>query len=92
MRGRQAPPAGARSTRAAFANDPLNLLAVESSLNRQKGDSDAATWLPPKRDYRCEYVGRQIAVKDKYDLWVKPAEADAMSVSSPTATGSRPRG
>ena len=27
----------------AFANDPLNLLAVESTLNRQKGDGDAAT-------------------------------------------------
>ena len=61
-----------------FGNDPLNLLAVSSSLNRQKGDGDAATWLPPKKDYRCEYVARQIAVKDKYDLWVKPAEADAM--------------
>ncbi|MFD4007623.1 DUF1524 domain-containing protein [Brachybacterium paraconglomeratum] len=65
-------------TRREFANDPLNLLAVESSLNRQKGDGDAATWLPPLKDYRCEYVARQIAVKDKYDLWVKPAEADAM--------------
>jgi hypothetical protein len=65
-------------TRREFANDPLNLLAVESSLNRQKSDGDAATWLPPKKDYRCEYVARQIAVKDKYDLWVKPAEADAM--------------
>ena len=61
-----------------FANDPLNLLAVEASLNRQKGAGDAATWLPPRKDYRCEYVGRQIAVKAKYDLWVKPAEADAM--------------
>ena len=61
-----------------FANDPLNLLAVDSGLNRQKGDGDAATWLPPKKDYRCEYVARQIAVKDKYELWVKPAEADAM--------------
>jgi hypothetical protein len=30
-----------------FANDPLNLLAVSASLNRQKGDGDAATWLPP---------------------------------------------
>ena len=62
-----------------FANDPLNLLAVDSGLNRQKGDGDAATWLPPKKDYRCEYVARQIAVKDKYELWVKPAEADAMA-------------
>ena len=58
-----------------FANDPLNLLAVDSGLNRQKGDGDAATWLPPKKDYRCEYVARQIAVKDKYELWVKIGRA-----------------
>ncbi|PWH07909.1 hypothetical protein DEO23_01795 [Brachybacterium endophyticum] len=65
-------------TRHEFANDPLNLLAVEDNLNQQKGDGDAATWLPPKRSYRCEYVSRQIAVKAKYDLWVKKAEKDAM--------------
>ncbi len=66
------------TTRHAFANDPLNLLAVESSVNRQKGDGDAATWLPSHKPFRCEYVSIQIAVKTKYDLWVKPAEADAM--------------
>lgn len=65
-------------TRVAFANDPRNLLAVESALNRQKGDGDAATWLPPSREFRCEYVARQISVKAAYDLWVKPAEAEAM--------------
>ena len=65
-------------TRREFANDPVNLLAVESSLNRQKGDGDAATWLPPLKSYRCEYVSRQVAVKDKYGLWVKPAEAEAI--------------
>ncbi len=62
----------------AFANDPLNLLAVESTLNRQKGDGDAATWLPPHKPYRCEYVARQVTVKAKYGLWVKPAEAEAI--------------
>lgn len=61
-----------------FGNDPINLLAVSSSLNRQKGDGDAATWLPPNKSYRCEYVARQIAVKHKYDLWVVPAEKAAM--------------
>ena len=39
--------------RTAFANDPLNLLAVKGSLNSQKGDGDAATWLPPQKSYRC---------------------------------------
>lgn len=61
-----------------FANDPLNLLAVDGPLNGQKSDSDAATWLPPRRAYRCAYVARQIDVKAKYDLWVTSAEKDAM--------------
>lgn len=62
-----------------FANDPLNLLAVDDGLNRQKGDGDAATWLPPATDYRCAYVARQIAVKAGYGLWVTEAERDAMT-------------
>ena len=65
-------------TKVGFANDPLNLLAVDYSLNRQKGSGDAATWLPPLKSYRCAYVARQIAVKAKYRLWVKPAERAAM--------------
>lgn len=67
-----------KKTREAFANDPLNLLAVDSKLNRQKGDGDAATWLPPSKAYRCEYVARQVAVKSKYGLWVTKAEKDAI--------------
>ncbi|WP_082097517.1 GmrSD restriction endonuclease domain-containing protein [Demequina silvatica] len=67
-----------RSTREAFANDPLNLEPVDAGANRQKGDSDAATWLPAHTPFRCQYVARQVAVKDKYDLWVTQAELDAM--------------
>ena len=66
-------------TRLAFANDPLNLLAVQASANRQKGDGDAATWLPPHRAYRCAYVARQTAVKRKYGLWVTAAERAAIA-------------
>ena len=65
--------------RLAFANDPLNLLAVDGSLNMQKGDGDAATWLPPNRAIRCEYVARQVAVKAKYAAWVTAAERDAIA-------------
>jgi hypothetical protein len=64
--------------RAALANDPLNLLAVDLHTNRSKGDGDAATWLPPYRPFRCAYVARQIAVKQKYGLWVTRPERDAM--------------
>jgi hypothetical protein len=61
-----------------FANDPLNLMAVKGALNSQKGDGDAATWLPPKKSYRCKYVARQIAVKVEYQLWVTKPEGEAM--------------
>lgn len=62
-----------------FANDPLNLLAVDGNANQQKGDGDAATWLPPNKAYRCAYVARQIAVKKKYSLWVTRSEYDVMA-------------
>jgi hypothetical protein len=62
-----------------FANDPLNLLAVDFKLNRQKGDGDAATWLPPYKSYRCTYVARQVSVKTKYKLWVTAPEKTAIS-------------
>ncbi|MGA4841448.1 HNH endonuclease family protein [Streptomyces sp. G45] len=68
----------APSKRIAFANDPLNLLAVAAGPNRSKGDADAATWLPPHKPYRCAYVARQVAVKKKYGVWVTAAERDAM--------------
>lgn len=61
-----------------FYNDPLNLLAVDGPTNSAKGDSDAASWLPPNKGFRCHYVARQIAVKLKYELWVTKAEYEAM--------------
>ena len=64
--------------RTAFANDPMNLLAVKGRLNSQKGDGDAATWLPPLKSFRCDYVARQIAVKIKYKLWFTAPEKEAM--------------
>ncbi|HEX4662136.1 MAG TPA: HNH endonuclease family protein [Candidatus Saccharimonadales bacterium] len=67
------------SVRNQLANDPLELLAVDGPANQQKGDGDAATWLPPNKAYRCAYVARQIAVKKKYSLWVTRSEYDAIS-------------
>ena len=64
--------------RVALANDPLGLAAVDGSANASKGDGDAATWLPPNRAFRCEYVARQVSVKAAYRLWVTPAERDAI--------------
>lgn len=64
--------------RVALYNDPLNLIAVDGPTNGQKSDSDAASWLPPRKSFRCAYVARQISVKRKYHLWVTAAEKSVM--------------
>ena len=82
--------------RTAFANDPLNLQSTDGPTNMQKGDGDAATWLPPNKAFRCEYVARQVSVKARYSLWVTQAEHDAIAgilagcpgQLAPTAVGS----
>jgi hypothetical protein len=65
------------SERLTFANDLLNLLAVDGPTNSAKGDGDAATWLPPNKAFRCAYVARQVAVKARYGLWMTAAEKEA---------------
>lgn len=61
-----------------LANDPLNLLAVDGPENQSKSDGDAATWLPKYKPFRCQYIIRQVQVKQRYNLWVTPAEKQAM--------------
>jgi hypothetical protein len=62
-----------------LANDPLNLMAADGPTNGAKSDKDAATWLPPNRAFRCEYVARQTVVKAKYNLWMTQPEHDAIA-------------
>jgi hypothetical protein len=67
------------AARERFANDPLNLVATAGPVNQAKGDSDAASWLPPLRSAWCPYVARQVAVKSAYGLWVTNAERDTIA-------------
>ena len=67
-----------KEIRIELANDPLELLAADGTANQQKSDGDAATWLPSNKAFRCQYVARQIAVKQKYNLWVTQAEHDSI--------------
>jgi hypothetical protein len=66
------------SKRLSFANDPLNLMASDSSENRKKGDKDASAYLPPNAGFHCEYVARQVTVRAKYGTWITPAEKKAI--------------
>lgn len=63
--------------RVAFANDPAELLAVDASQNRSKGNRDASDWVP-KSAYVCRYLAKQIAIKASYGLWVTPDERRRM--------------
>ena len=62
--------------RVEFANDPLNLRVTVASLNQQKSDSNAASWLPPYKPGRCFFIATQVAVKAKWELYVTTAEKE----------------
>ena len=66
-------------TRTNFANDPINLQTTIGWINQEKGDGDAASWLPPNKSYRCPFVTRIVDIKSAYGLWVTPAEHDAIA-------------
>ena len=70
-----------------FANDPQNLLSVDGAANEDKSASSADQWLPPNVNFRCDYVKRQIAVKNAYGLSVTQAEQDAMATQLATCPG-----
>nr|WP_237133424.1 HNH endonuclease family protein [Pseudohongiella sp. O18] len=52
--------------RESFANDPVNLLPVEASLNRAKGARGPDEWLPPSG--QCGYVARFVRIVRVYGL------------------------
>jgi hypothetical protein len=62
--------------RVEFANDPLNLRVTIASLNQQKSDSNAASWLPPFKPGRCAFIATQVAVKAKWLLYATEAEKE----------------
>jgi hypothetical protein len=61
-----------------FANDPVNLFAVEASANREKGAKGPLEWLPPNVAYRCEYVTRFHRIVLTFGLEYLPGEAEGM--------------
>lgn len=68
-----------KAKRQDYANDPLVLLSSQGAANEQKSDSDAASWLPSNKAFRCSYVARQVLVKKTYGLWVTQAEHDTIA-------------
>jgi hypothetical protein len=66
------------ATRRQFANDPVNLFAVQAAANRQKGAKGPLEWLPPSQDFQCQYVTRFHRIVVTYNLTYEPWEAEQM--------------
>lgn len=74
--------------RKAFANDLTRpqLIAVDLTDNRAKGDQNPSQWKPPSHDYWCEYAEDWITVKSYWKLTVTSAEKSALEDMLGTCT------
>lgn len=60
-----------------FANDPLNLTAVDSDENQEKSDKTIDGYAPEwEPSVRCQFARRQVSIKVKYGLTVSAAERE----------------
>lgn len=63
-----------------FANDiDNNLLAVDASANREKGDKGPSRWMPSNKKYQCEYGNRFKKVIDMYGLRIDKQDLTAIN-------------
>ncbi|CAH0273547.1 HNH endonuclease family protein [Plantibacter cousiniae (nom. nud.)] len=62
-----------------FANDPINLQAVDGATNSSKSDSGPGDWMPPAAASHCEYAARFVLVLMAYDLTVDDADRQALT-------------
>lgn len=65
-----------------YANDlgyEHSLIAVTAASNRAKSDQDPATWLPSDISFVCQYLGRWVGVKYRWDLSVDEMERQVLA-------------
>ncbi|TKJ95730.1 HNH endonuclease [Plantibacter flavus] len=62
-----------------FANDPINLQAVDGATNSSKSDSGPGDWMPPSAASHCEYAARFVLVLMAYDLTVDDADRQVLT-------------
>ena len=48
-----------------------HLIAVSKSANRNKSDKSPVEWLPPNKDYQCEYVREWFKIKTAWGLTIE---------------------
>lgn len=55
-----------------------HLLAVKASENRKKGDKGPDRYLPPRREFHCEYARIWLKIKGDWQLEIPPSEQAAI--------------
>lgn len=68
-----------RCVYANFQGNNFHLLAVSGTENMRKGDRSPAEYLPPRIEYRCEYLKNWLMVKKIWGLALHPTEAIAIA-------------
>lgn len=61
--------------RVQFFSDARNLVPTTRDAVRDKGDKGPDEWLPPQRDFWCNYASAYVAVKAAYKLTITDAQA-----------------
>lgn len=70
--------AWSQDTRILFANDPINLKAVEGKQNSSKSDKGPSAWMPAAGSYHCTYAVDFTSVLQKYELTIPAADQQAL--------------
>jgi len=64
--------------KAAFYNDPMNLVPVDREVNKKKAAKGPEEWLPASSERRCAFLVRWVEVKLKYGLTADRRESEAI--------------
>jgi hypothetical protein len=65
--------------REAFANDPIELRAVDGPTNNSKRDRGPSRWLPPNAGVHCEYAAAWSSIASAYALPLEQADTDTIA-------------
>lgn len=61
-----------------FANDKTQLLAASAKENRSKSDKGPEKYMPPKREFQCEYSKIWVSTATKYGITVTEGDKRAL--------------
>ncbi|MEI0509904.1 GmrSD restriction endonuclease domain-containing protein [Brachyspira intermedia] len=54
-----------------YMKNENHLVAVSKGANRSKGDKSPVEWLPPNKEYQCEYVREWYKIKTDWGLTIE---------------------